>query len=182
MNTPMNYRRRISRADYDLAKANCSAKINVQMQALGLTPSKVQELTNQAVINGEQERSISMQDLHQYRACRALPKDLKLRALAAVLKVHPDDLVPKAWQSGRLLVGSRGTRAANDPGQHVVVVYPDGKEGVLEVKGRLPIEEAYKLRELVAKFFIRYQTMKATGLDVAGAEQYLKDMTNPVGG
>lgn len=140
----MTNQRRLTRAEYEQLKANCAARINLQMERLRLNPAQVQRLATQAALDQQQEASISMQDLAAYRACRTLPKGAKLRALAAVLQLEPKALVPAEHQSGRTLVARKvdhdfDGRIAKVETSHAYPGY-----SWAQVRVMLPTEKAYK--------------------------------------
>lgn len=139
-------RNTISRAEYDTAKANCAAKINTQMVKLGLTPAAIQTISSQALLTQHQAAAVSMQDLNSYRQCRSLPKTTKgkLQALAAVLRCHIDDLVPKKLQDERPVV-SRRINGVRDQDVFRVIDHPTAGFSMLEVRCVMRTEIAHKL-------------------------------------
>lgn len=170
---------RVDRATYDTLKANCAAKINAQLVALNLTPSKVQELSMQAVMEftqlprEEQLRlpapaSISLMDMYHYRNCQSLPREAKLAALAKVLKCHPDDLVPKKYQGKRLTVARRA-KAATPDGKVNVLPFTEPGYSILQIEGVLPTEQCYKVAAMLVKH-INFHTYKRGRPELSDAE------------
>lgn len=148
----MQFRRRITRAEYEQVKANCAAKINVQMERLQLRPSDVQKVTVQAVLGQQQQASVSMQDLVAYRSCRTLPKGAKLAALAFALKVSPAELVPTPYQDTPLLV-QRKVRSTASDGMRVSLEASTAYPGYswLELRVLLSNDKAYKLKDVAIR-------------------------------
>jgi hypothetical protein len=147
--------RRITRADYEAIKAQCAAHIKLRMEQLDLTPSAVEKRSADAVFKQQQPAYVTMQELAAWRGARQLPKDLKLKALAAVLDTHPDKLVPKEHQHGRSLV-SRHVKASLDEkngGFRLSVTPSEAQPGHAYVEARilLPLERAYAFGKALSR-------------------------------
>jgi hypothetical protein len=148
-------RKRLSRAEYDLMKAQCAARVKLRMEQLNLSPSQVAKLSAEAVYRQEQVTYVSMQELAIWKGARQLPKDAKLLALAAVLEDKPESFVPKEHQSGRSLVARKMNHTLDDNnGNFSIKVIPsEATPGSAYVEARilLPTDKAYNLSKALMK-------------------------------
>lgn len=172
----MTLRRRLTRAEYEQLKANCAAKVNVQMERLQLSPSDVEKASVRAVLDQVRvpplsgagdvrlTAAISMPDLAAYRSCRTLPKNTKLLSLAYVLKCKPSELVARPYQEGRLLVQRHvdavfeGRIARVEPS-----VAEPGNAWVM-VRIMLPTEKAYRFAQVAQRQHV-IEEMRRMGLN-----------------
>ena len=161
-------RRRISRAEYEQVKATCAAHITLRMEQLNITPSEVQRQSTAAVLSGEQQAGVHMADLAAWRGCKQLPKDAKLKALAAVLRTSPDKLVPVELQSGRTFVARHINATLDDinGNYHIKVTPSEATPGHAYVEARilLPTAKAYDLAKALNRTN-DIENMRRMGMD-----------------
>lgn len=144
--------RKVSRAEYDVMKVNCAARIKLQMEKLDLTPSQVQQRTAQWAMEQKEQYSISMADLHHYRTCMSLPKAGKLQVLAKVLECQPEDLVPKQYWNDKVRVHKQISFATETGCAGKVTPLPNMPGySSLEVKLIVSTDMAYQLQRKLAR-------------------------------
>lgn len=145
--------KRITRAEYDVAKAAFIAALRVLMEGKNLTPAAVAAASKARMFEEKTTTAISPANVYHYLSGISVPTPKKLAELAAVLDCSPSRLLPKTLQGRRSVTRPLDAGLDKSPNAYRVQVLPGSNPniGKLLIEAVMPIEKAYAWAKVLGR-------------------------------